>query len=128
MRQEESNIQISCVKWFRLQHPDKLLIAIPNGGNRNRITGAILKAEGVTAGAPDLFLFESRLNCHGLAIEMKTSKGKQSPSQRNFQKVIEKAGYKYVVARSFVEFKNEVELYLNGFSYVNSSKIDYRVG
>ena len=33
---------------------------IPNGGRRNKITGARLKAEGVVAGVPDVFLASPR--------------------------------------------------------------------
>jgi hypothetical protein len=44
----ESKLQIAMVKWFRLQYPDHVLYAIPNGGNRSAITGAIMKAEGTT--------------------------------------------------------------------------------
>lgn len=33
-----------------------LLFAIPDGGRRDAVTGAHLKAEGVRAGVPDMFL------------------------------------------------------------------------
>lgn len=51
-RHIESQIQQSCVKWFRLQFPEigLLLFAVPNGGARNKREAGILKGEGVTAG------------------------------------------------------------------------------
>lgn len=54
MRNEESKLQQSCITWFRLQYPRlaKLLFAVPNGSRRDVVTGAILKWEGVVAGAP----------------------------------------------------------------------------
>jgi len=109
----ESKIQQACVKWFRLQYPNLLLIAIPNGGNRNHITGAILKAEGVMAGAPDLFLFYPSGGYSGLAIEMKTPKGKQTASQKEWQRLSEEFGYKYIVVRSFDQFRTEIIEYIH---------------
>ena len=55
MKHNESTQQTKCVKWFRTYYPDYVLFAVPNGGNRSAITGAILKAEGVMPGVADLF-------------------------------------------------------------------------
>jgi hypothetical protein len=114
MRHIESKIQIACVNWFRLKYPHlkKNLIAIPNGGARNNITGAILKAEGVIAGCSDLFLFVPSRDYHGLAIEMKTPSGRQRESQKQWQEAIENQGYRYIVCRSVDEFINEIDSYL----------------
>ena len=114
MRHNESNIQIACVRWFRMQHPKlaRLLFAVPNGGARNAVTGAILKAEGVVPGVADLLLLVPRHGYHGLAIEMKTRTGRQSDSQREWQQEVEAQGYRYVVCHSFDDFRNEVEAYI----------------
>lgn len=112
MRHEESTLQIGCVRWFRYQYPKLTLFAIPNGGNRNLITAMTMKREGVLAGVADLFLAFPSQGFHGLWIEMKTSKGRQSPEQKHFQIGMEKQGYKYVVCRSFEDFKNEIENYI----------------
>ena len=112
MRHEESTLQIGCVDWFRTHYPDLVIMAIPNGGNRNIVTAAIMKREGVLAGAGDLFLTFASHGYHGLWIEMKTKKGKQSESQKEFQKKQERLGYKYVVCHSFDEFKFEIEKYI----------------
>ena len=112
MRHEESTLQIGCVRWFRYQYPKLVIMAIPNGGNRNIVTAAIMKREGVLAGAGDLFLTFASHGYHGLWIEMKTAKGRQSPEQKQFQFLMECNGYKYVVCRSFEEFKNEIENYI----------------
>lgn len=116
MKHEESNIQTACVKWFRYQYPElaKLLIAIPNGGFRNQITAAIMKAEGVVAGAADLVLFVPKLSegCGALCIEMKTPKGTQSELQKEWQLAVEAQGYKYVLCRSVYEFACVVNGYL----------------
>lgn len=89
-----------------------LLYAIPNGGARDRVTGAKLKAEGVVAGVADLFLSAPRSGFHGMYIEMKAGKNTQTESQKEFQRSVESEGYLYKVIRSFDEFMKEVEDYL----------------
>jgi len=119
----EDNLQKACVKWFRLQYPDVVIFAIPNGGQRDAVTGALMKATGTLAGVADLFVMkpkqyyeystQSWINekC-GLFIEMKAGKGKQTEAQIWFQEHAEKAGYKYAVCRSFDEFKTVIENYI----------------
>ena len=124
MNHEESKLQKACVAWFRAQYPQyaMLLTHVPNEGNGNRVSGAIHKGEGTVAGVPDLLLFMPAIfdteklkgvACHGLGIELKTAKGKQSQQQRDFQKIFESALYQYVVVRSFEEFRKSVESYIN---------------
>lgn len=111
---EESRIQQACVRWFRLQYPRlaRLLIAVPNGGGRSKVEAAIMKGEGVTAGASDLLLLVPSGGCPYLCIEMKTPKGRQSPAQRQWQDEVEQAGGRYVLCRSLEEFMNVVNTYL----------------
>lgn len=98
-----------------------LWTAIPNGGKRSAITGAILKAEGVKAGVPDILVFtpfadpgqdesDRDLNevrgqwCHGLAIELKNGKkGRTSEHQQTWLVRLELAGWKAVVCRDIDE-------------------------
>ena len=119
MRHDESNLQIACVRWFRLQYPSiaPLLFSVPNGGRRDAVTGAIIKAEGAVAGVSDLLLLLPSKNYHGLCIEMKTKTGKQSDAQKVWQKAVEEAGYKYVVVRDRGNFVFEVDLYLLSSPY-----------
>lgn len=114
MRHIESVIQQSCVSWFRLQYPKLalLLFAVPNGGARRKIEGAIMKAEGTTRGVSDLLLLFPAKHYHGLCIEMKSPKGKQQPSQKIWQRKVEWAGYKYALCHSVEEFMTEVNTYL----------------
>ena len=58
------------VSWFRQTYRPVRIFAIPNGEARSRTTGARLKAEGVSAGVPDLFIPAWRV-----WIEMKRSDG-----------------------------------------------------
>lgn len=112
---EEHRIQCACVRWFNYQYP-KLrgrLFAVPNGGRRDATTAAKLKAEGVVAGVADLILLKSNRDYGALLIEMKTLKGRQRDSQKAWQNIVcADSEYKYVVCRSFDDFKREVDDYL----------------
>ena len=96
MRQEEHNIQVAIVQYLRLRGFE--VFAIPNGGRRDAVTGAKLKAEGVSAGAADLIILLPIGNV--LFVEVKTAKGRQSPEQKAFQERVEKLGFNYVIWRS----------------------------
>lgn len=112
---EEHRIQCECVRAFRYKYP-KLrhnLFAVPNGGRRDKVTGAKLKAEGALAGVADLILLKSNGKYGALLIEMKTPTGRQQESQKEWERLISQDGYKYVICRSVSEFINEVEEYLN---------------
>lgn len=111
----EHRLQEACVRWFSLTHPRLRgrLFAVPNGGRRDAVTGARLKAEGVVAGVADLILLKSNARYGALLIEMKTAGGRQSDSQRLWQRAVTAGGeYKYVVCRSLGDFMREVDGYL----------------
>lgn len=113
-KDEEHKLQVTMVEWFRMQYPSMRhnLFAVPNGGRRDAVTGAKLKAEGVLAGVADLILLKSSRQYGALLIETKTKKGAQSDSQKEWEAKIVKDGYKYVVCRSLEEFIEVVNGYL----------------
>jgi len=115
MKNGEHLLQVSCVKWFRLQYPNlaSLLFAIPNGGLRNIKVATKLKAEGVLAGVPDLFLAFPKHGLHGLFIEMKYGKNTVTDSQREMMMKLSEAGYWCVVVYNFDQFTNEIQNYLH---------------
>lgn len=114
---KESELQIQCVRWFAYEYPHlRMLLYHPqNEGTANgRVRGAIAKAEGVVAGVADLILqatSEDGFSC--LAIEIKTPTGRQSPEQKMFELYIKAAYGKYVVIRSFEDFKAIVTEYVS---------------
>ncbi len=112
---DEHRLQVACVRWFRYRFPNlsQRLFAVPNGGRRDSVTGAKLKAEGVLAGVADLILLVPNCGCGALLIEMKTAKGRQSTSQKEWQTDLCKADeYRYVVCRSLYDFQQAVNSYL----------------
>jgi hypothetical protein len=85
----EHEEQRDFVRWFRRKFSDVRIFAIPNGGNRSQSAGAKLKAEGVSAGVPDLFVPAWRL-----WIEMKRQKGgRVSPEQTDWMQYLESLGH-----------------------------------
>ncbi len=108
----EDRLQSQCVRWFRLQYPNHVLFAIPNGGNRNAVTGAVLKKTGTLAGVADLFLMHASQGCNGMFIEMKVGYNKLTESQRIFRDKAYYAGYAYRVCRTIDEFMSEINNYL----------------
>ena len=112
---EEHRIQQACVRWFNLRYPHLRgrLFAVPNGGRRDAVTGARLKAEGVIPGVADLILLKPNRRYGALLVEMKTPLGRQSQGQRRWQQAVcQDDEYKYVVCRSLDAFIGEVEEYL----------------
>lgn len=112
MKQLEHKLQCACVRWFRLQHPNILCFAIPNGGARSALTGAMLKAEGVVAGVPDLMIAVPKNGYAGLFVEMKVKPNRPSKEQVQVIKRLEDTGYKVAVCYSFDEFVKIVSDYL----------------
>lgn len=88
---------------------------IPNGGRRDKITGARLKAEGVVAGVPDVFLASPRQGFHGLYIEMKRQRGGTvQDTQKELIAALRQAGYRVEVCKGWWEAREVVENYLTG--------------
>lgn len=118
MNNKESILQQQCVYWFKTQYPHyAMLMTHPiNEGSehseKDRRRQIIHKKEGTVAGVPDLLLFMPAIydgiTFFGLGIEMKTPAGRQSQEQKDYQKMFEAAGYKYIVVRSLEEFKHVV--------------------
>jgi hypothetical protein len=92
------------VTWFRLKYPGVLIFAVPNGGKRSLKTAKDLKAEGATAGIPDLFIPEWKL-----WVEMKRETGGVlSQQQRQVIAYLEKCGYTVIVGKGATDASRKV--------------------
>jgi len=80
----EAAEQCAVVEWAHAMQTRlpglELLFHIPNGEERSKAAGARLKAQGVQAGVPDLFLPVARGGHHGLWIELKRADHSNGPS------------------------------------------------
>lgn len=113
----EHQEQCAVIQWWRSAHlqynvPEFALFAVPNGGARDAITGARLKAEGVRRGALDLILALPSAAYAGLFIELKVRDNQPSDAQKAFVEYLNGAGYKAVVHWSADAVIAEIRGYL----------------
>ena len=88
------------------------LHAVPNGGARNAVTGARMKAEGTRKGIYDLFWPFPRGEFKGLYLEFKHGRNKLTPEQEEFGEFVRQHGYKTGVAYTVDEGIEILEDYL----------------
>lgn len=124
----EHSQQVALFAWAALnvgKYPQlKFMFAIPNGGLRDVRIATNLKAEGVKAGVPDIFLpWPVRMQwaaiCpndayHGCFIEMKWKKNKTTNEQIEFMEYATLAGYYCKVCYSWEEARDTLIAYLEG--------------
>lgn len=133
--QHEGQLQIACVRWFRLQYPAYAsLLFHPKNEADGATSGkkiAINAASGVVPGVPDLILAlpsykngkNGALNrgteiFYGLGIELKYGKtNNQTANQKRFQGYWQCAGYKYALCRSLEDFIKVVRDYMLSVDY-----------
>lgn len=95
------------------------LFAIPNGSHRHPAVAAKLKAEGVRAGIPDLFLPCARKRpdgsvLHGCWIELKRRDGgRVSYEQARWHGTLTRLGYHVAVCRGWESARDAIVAYLN---------------
>jgi hypothetical protein len=112
----EHSHQVALMAWAAVEarnYPElRLMFAIPNGEARSVITGARLRAAGVKAGIPDIFLPAVRPPRSGLFLELKKPGGKTSVDQQRWIMHLNEAGYLAMVCYGWEEAKNVILTYL----------------
>lgn len=110
--QSENALQQQCYMWFHNTYPQYrgCLFAVPNGGARSSIEGKLFKETGLIPGVSDMLLM---IGGYTYCIEMKTIIGYQSEKQIEWQKIIEKQGFKYYIIRTLEEFKTIIISIMN---------------
>lgn len=114
----EGQEQAALFEWARFNArmmPElELLFHVPNGGMRDKITAARLKAEGVKSGVPDVCLPVARSCWHGLWIELKVGDNKPSDNQKLWIGKLSEQGYRTVVCYGWVQAAAVITDYLKG--------------
>lgn len=96
-------------------YPELILVhATPNAGKRGIKTAAMMKAEGLRSGFPDVGIPVSRAGYHGLYIEFKKYGNYPTPEQRFYLKMLTLQGNLCAVAYEHEAAENFVQSYLNG--------------
>ena len=115
---EEAKIQSQCYKWFTNNYCLKthqkrgIMFSVPNElAGRNKISTILAKSTGLTSGVADTIVILP--NSKILFVEFKTKKGRQSESQKEFEMRITNLNLDYFIIRSFEEFKNLINNYID---------------
>jgi len=109
MKKEEHYLQVAIHKL--LCYNNVFHFSVPNGGKRNLKTALALKQEGELAGVSDMIvLLPNRV----VFVEIKNGKiGKQSESQKIFQKAVESLGFEYLIWRDLEDCRKFLEILTN---------------
>jgi len=100
----EHSEQVGLINWFRLQYPNVLIFAIPNGEKRAITVAKRLKAEGVVRGIPDLFIPQ-----WNLWVEMKReSGGRLSPDQKSMITYLESIGNTVIIGKGAADASKQI--------------------
>lgn len=94
---DEQKLQIALCNYVKYALPEVLYFAVPNGGAKSMVQGALLKKMGVKAGVSDMLFFW--LGGMG-AIELKAPNGRPSDSQIAFGEAWTKRGGNFVICYS----------------------------
>ena len=101
---EEFYIQKDCVLWFRANYKNYLIFSVPSEATHNNVN--YYKGLGLISGVSDTIVV---LPNKVLFVEFKSSAGRQSQPQKEFQHTIESLGYEYHLIRSVEAFKELIK-------------------
>lgn len=112
----EAQIQSALVQWFHYAYPTyaPLFWHTPNGGSRHVLEAVKLKAQGVKAGVPDLFLAVPRGTYHGMFLELKASGKKPTSLQFQYLELLKSHGYYTEWSSDVDQARCYIEDYLAG--------------
>lgn len=131
----EHDEQVAFFDYVRLKAKDDkryaAVFAVPNGGHRHKTVAGKLKAEGVEAGVPDLFVAVPTAKYPGLFIEMKYGRNKLSDNQKGWIALLSNMGYVCSICWSAEDAIEVLEMYLSdtvqqsdGFAQTESQSSD----
>ena len=110
----EAGVQKAVIDYIKYQYPYVLYCASA-GGVRTSMKQAIkMKATGYVKGVPDLQIFESVNNYHGLLIEIKDVKGVVSKEQKEWIKKLNDRGYYATYSKGFEATIKVIDDYFKG--------------
>ena len=113
----EDRLQREVIKYINYQYL-KVRYCASLGGIRTSYKQAIkAKTNGYVKGFPDLFIYESRTingkQYHGLAIEIKTIKGRPTKEQKEWIGALKERNYKAEIVKGLPAILELIDEYLN---------------
>lgn len=103
-KKTEHEIQKSIVRYFRKEYPNYILFSTNNEACYTRQT--YFAEAGMLKGLADLVIV---LPNKIIFVELKTTQGKQSKSQKDFETKITSLGYNYYIIKSLNDFKELIK-------------------
>ena len=110
----EERLQSEVVKYIQLQYPKVKYCASLGGqyqpfqSQRNRA-----RRTGYSKGFPDLFIYEARNGYNGLALEIKTIKGRATKEQKEWIAALQKRNYKAEICKGLPAILQLIDDYLS---------------
>lgn len=120
MQHSESNFQIGVVRFLRSQ--GFYVFAVPNGQRLTLKRAILAKREGLTSGVSDLIIVLKDRVCF-VEIKNPAGSGRQSESQREFEREVEGRGHEYLLWHTWAE----VEAFVNT-ERANKGYVDIKIG
>jgi hypothetical protein len=108
----EAATQAALFCWASNKPELKWMLRIGNEDNKSAALGAKAKSMGLKKGVADILLPIASLGHHGLWIELKNGRNKQSKSQIEFMEAMQKVGYRYEVCYNWREAAFVIRQYL----------------
>lgn len=111
MSPSEGKLQAACVHLVQAYYKDYIgrFVCI-NNNSENSIKGAQNKAMGVREGASDTFWLKPNGATVWIEFKRNDRTGRQSKQQRDWQRLVEGLGHRYVIVESIDEFFNVIGL------------------
>lgn len=117
-KQHERDEQEALIQWMRLQHPQELLVHIPNELVRSCAQARRSWLSGLCPGFPDLMLMLAKGGFNGLLIELKrplrgdSRKGVVSAKQKEIIAHLNSRGFMAIVAYGWIEARDAIVKYM----------------
>ena len=114
----EDRLQSEVIRYIQLQYPKVRYCASLGGIYTSQSQARKAKRTGYSKGFPDLFLYESRKKpmggiYHGLAIEIKTIKGRATKEQKEWISALQKRNYRAEICKGLPEILKLIDSYFN---------------
>lgn len=109
----EHDIQVALVGLLESIEPTPLYSATVGGVRLAIHTAKKMKEAGYSRGVPDMLIFEPRGMYNGLAIEVKTEKGRASDEQKAWIRGLNDRGWRAEICKGFDECADVISEYFN---------------
>ena len=111
----EDRLQSEVVRYIQLQYPKARYCASLGGIYTGPRQAMKAKRTGYSKGFPDLFIYEPSPcgKYHGLAIEIKTTKGTATKTQKDWIAALQKRNYRAEICKGLPAILELIDSYFN---------------